>query len=176
MTTLPHPTPPPSLLMDYSRSLELDEAFDEPPSLLAEMDGQETPDDEAGNGTSEPPAVWALPAGLRPTLTITPRVYQTEALVAWLGQRGRGVVVLPTGAGKTVVALMAIERLAVRTLVVVPTIELLGQWRAAIAERLRLPEEAVGVVGGGRRALRDITVITFDSAAMPTRRSTASAC
>jgi superfamily II DNA or RNA helicase len=169
MTTLPHPTPPPSLLEDWSRSLEIDEAFAEPPSFLAEMDGQATPADEADDEVFAPLAAWALPAGLRPALTMAPRVYQTEALAAWLGQRGRGVVVLPTGAGKTVVALMAIERLALRTLVVVPTIELLGQWRAVIAERLRLPEEAVGVIGGGRRVLRDITVITFDSAAMPAR-------
>jgi superfamily II DNA or RNA helicase len=115
-------------------------------------------------------AAYALPAALRPTLTVKPRIYQTEALVAWLKRAGRGVVVLPTGAGKTVVALMAIERLAVRTLVIVPTIELLGQWRAGICERLGLPEDAVGVVGGGQRTVRDITVITFDSAAMPTRR------
>jgi superfamily II DNA or RNA helicase len=169
MMTLPLPTPPPSLLEDWSRSSEIDEAFDEPPSLVGEMDGLEMPDDESDDEAFEPSAAWALPEGLRPALMIAPRVYQTEALEAWLGQRGRGVVVLPTGAGKTVVALMAIERLALRTLVVVPTIELLGQWRAAIAERLRLPAEAVGVIGGGRRLLRDITVITFDSAAMPAR-------
>jgi superfamily II DNA or RNA helicase len=65
---------------------------------------------------------------------------------------------------------VAIERLAVRTLVIVPTIELLTQWRAGIAERLGLAEDAVGIIGGGKRLLRDITVITFDSAAMPSRK------
>ncbi|HET8629229.1 MAG TPA: DEAD/DEAH box helicase [Thermomicrobiales bacterium] len=105
-----------------------------------------------------------------PALTLTPRVYQTAALTAWLQNGGRGVVVLPTGAGKTVVALLAIERLAARTLVVVPTIELLGQWRDALLERLGLSEDAVGVVGGGRRVVRDLTVITFDSATLPSRR------
>ena len=89
-------------------------------------------------------SVYGLPRDLRPQLALKPRVYQSEAIVAWLRHDGRGVVVLPTGAGKTVVALMAIERLAVRTLVVVPTIELLTQWRAAIIERLGLPEERVG--------------------------------
>jgi superfamily II DNA or RNA helicase len=113
---------------------------------------------------------YGLAPDRRPVLTLQPRVYQTAALDAWLGANGRGVVVLPTGAGKTVVALMAVERLAVRTLVVVPTIELLGQWQAALRDRLGLPDAAVGVVGGGRRAPSDLTVITFDSAAMPARR------
>jgi predicted helicase len=48
---------------------------------------------------------------------------------AWEADRRplhRGVVVLPIGAGKTVVALMAIEQLAPRTLIVVPTIDLLA--------------------------------------------------
>lgn len=142
-----------------------------PDDLFAAMDDAE----ETGPGGTErafpaPAAELALPPGLVPTLAVAPRVYQTEALAAWLGEGGRGVVVLPTGAGKTVLALMAIERLAVRTLVVVPTIELLTQWRAAISERLGLPLESVGIVGGGQRLLREITVITFDSASMVSRR------
>jgi superfamily II DNA or RNA helicase len=112
----------------------------------------------------------ALPPTVRPVLSLTPRSYQVEAVAAWLRHQGRGVVVLPTGAGKTVVALMAIEQLAMRTLVVVPTIELLVQWQRALREQLGLQEEAVGVVGGGRRVMRDLTVITFDSAAIPRRR------
>jgi superfamily II DNA or RNA helicase len=112
----------------------------------------------------------ALPPGLQPVLSVVPRSYQVEALAAWRRCHGRGVVVLPTGAGKTVVALMAIERLAARTLIVVPTIELLAQWKRALCEQLGLPAGAVGVVGGGRRDVRDLTVITFDSAAMPRRR------
>src|SRR5437868_2604322 len=47
----------------------------------------------------------ALPFG--PHLAVRPHVYQREAVCAWLNHGGRGVVVLPTGAGKTVVALMA---------------------------------------------------------------------
>jgi superfamily II DNA or RNA helicase len=124
-----------------------------------------------GHGTQEVEATdHMLPPELHPALSLVPRSYQVEALTAWQQCHGRGVVVLPTGAGKTVVALMAIERLAARTLVVVPTIELLAQWRRALCEQLGLPAGAVGVVGGGRREVRDLTVITFDSAAMPRRR------
>ena len=105
-----------------------------------------------------------------PRFDLTPRPYQDEAVAAWARHDGRGVVVLPTGAGKTVVALMIAARLGVRTLVVAPTIELLHQWRTGLAERLGYPLEEVGIVGGGKRTVRDLTVITYDSAAMPSRR------
>jgi superfamily II DNA or RNA helicase len=108
-----------------------------------------------------------LAGGFRAKLAFTPRPYQEDALAAWLAADGRGVVVLPTGAGKTVLALMAIEQLKLRTLVVVPTIELLYQWRDAAIERLGIPKSKVGVVGDGRRELRPITIITYASAAMP---------
>ena len=125
------------------------------------------------------PTVESLPApeqrdrlGLTrpPVCDLVPRPYQEEALTAWARERGRGLVVLPTGAGKTVVALVAAARLGLRTLVVVPTIELLHQWRAGLSERFGYPLEEVGIVGGGNRTVRDLTVITYDSAAMPRRK------
>lgn len=112
-------------------------------------------------------APYALPFGAH--LTLTPRSYQREAVDAWLRASGRGIVVLPTGAGKTVVAYHAMAQLGVRTLVVVPTIELLRQWRSGIAEKLSAPAGMVGAVGGGERKVGPITVITYDSAAMPRR-------
>ncbi|KAB8143873.1 DEAD/DEAH box helicase [Chloroflexia bacterium SDU3-3] len=108
-----------------------------------------------------------LSGGFRAKLALTPRAYQEEALAAWLGRNGQGVVVLPTGAGKTVLALMAIEKLKLQTLIVVPTIELLYQWRDAVIERLGVAPAKVGVVGDGRKELRPITIITYASAAMP---------
>jgi superfamily II DNA or RNA helicase len=77
--------------------------------------------------------------------------------------------VLPTGAGKTIVALMALEQVPARALVIVPTIELLGQWRTALVERAAIPAEHIGIVGGGERSSGPITVMTYDSAAMPRR-------
>src|SRR4051794_26462219 len=104
-----------------------------------------------------------------PRLSVSPRPYQRAALASWLQQRGRGVVVLPTGAGKTVLAFMALEQVPVRTLVVVPTIDLLRQWRDGLIARAGIPAEQVGVVGGGQRSPKLVTVMTYDSAAMPRR-------
>ncbi|HEX5546400.1 MAG TPA: DEAD/DEAH box helicase, partial [Ktedonobacterales bacterium] len=147
--------------------------------LFAALDEQSEADDPDGpdNDSSEqdtllPPDAQRAPFALEsaPQLRLTPRSYQQEAVDAWLREGARGVVVLPTGAGKTVVAFDAIARLGVRTLVVVPTIELLRQWRAGLAEHLGLPLESVGIIGGGERRTGDITVITYDSAAMPRRK------
>jgi len=110
---------------------------------------------------------YALP--FSPRLAVQPRPYQREALRTWLANAGRGVVVLPTGAGKTVLALMALEQAPVRTLVIVPTIDLLRQWRTGLIEKAGVPADQVGIVGGGERSPRAITVMTYDSAAMPRR-------
>lgn len=92
------------------------------------------------------------------------REYQEEALRRWLGSKGRGVLVLPTGAGKTVVALEAIRQLSVKTLIIVPTLDLLSQWREALEILLHVPE--VGILGGGHKVVRSITVSTYDSASL----------
>jgi superfamily II DNA or RNA helicase len=139
--------------------------------LLAEL--EDNPDALLGatllGEESDEPCVEedVLAGGYRPKLQFEPRPYQAEAIESWLKHDGRGVVVLPTGAGKTVVALMALARLKLRTLIVVPTIELLYQWRDAVVERLQLPKRVVGVVGDGHKEWRPITVITYASAAMP---------
>src|SRR5712671_2484330 len=68
------------------------------------------------------PAVWTLQAGRDPF------PHQTEALETWWKASGRGVVVLPTGTGKTFMAILAIQRTGRPALVVTPTIDLLNQW------------------------------------------------
>lgn len=90
-----------------------------------------------------------------------PRPYQTEALAAWTGQRGRGVVVLPTGAGKSHVALMAIDAKRRSTLVVAPTLDLVQQWYDQLRASFGVP---VGVIGGGEYRPAALTVTTYDSA------------
>ncbi len=89
------------------------------------------------------------------------RDYQTAAADAWAAADRRGVVELPTGSGKTVVALEAVEREGTGTLVVVPTVDLLGQWHAELRREFDVD---VGQFGGGVQEIGPITVSTYASA------------
>jgi superfamily II DNA or RNA helicase len=90
-----------------------------------------------------------------------PRPYQSEALGAWRSHRGRGVVVLPTGSGKSHVALLAIDDKRRSTLVVAPTLDLVRQWFDLLVATFGGP---VGLVGGGEHDVHPLTVTTYDSA------------
>jgi superfamily II DNA or RNA helicase len=91
----------------------------------------------------------------------TPRPFQAEAIEAWKAGKHRGVVALPTGAGKTWVAMMAIDAVRRSTLVVAPTLDLVRQWYDQLKVAFDAP---VGVVGGGTYDVQPLTVITYDSA------------
>ncbi len=101
------------------------------------------------------PAVWAV-HNPRP-----PFPHQTEALETWWQSGGRGVVVLPTGTGKSYLAHLAIARAGRPALVLVPTIDLLNQWYAELTAAFAVP---VGLLGGGYFDLQPLTVTTYDSA------------
>jgi superfamily II DNA or RNA helicase len=90
-----------------------------------------------------------------------PRPFQAEALAAWRSARGRGLVILPTGAGKSHVALLAIDDRRRSALVVAPTLDLVRQWYDLLRASFGCE---VGVVGGGEHSVRPLTVTTYDSA------------
>jgi superfamily II DNA or RNA helicase len=87
--------------------------------------------------------------------------HQVEALKAWWDKGGRGVVVLPTGTGKTHLASMAIEKAGRPALVITPTIDLLNQWFDELTLSFNVE---VGLLGGGYYDIKPITVTTYDSA------------
>ena len=89
------------------------------------------------------------------------RPYQRAALDAWTDADRRGVVELPTGSGKTVIGLAAIAAVGAPALVVVPTIDLLEQWREELAREF---DAEVGQLGGGTQQVGEVTVATYDSA------------
>ena len=89
------------------------------------------------------------------------RPYQRAALDAWHDAGERGVIELPTGSGKTVIAVVAAAELDTSTLVVVPTIDLVAQWRRELTTEF---DVAVGQLGGGEQTLEPVTVATYDSA------------
>ena len=96
---------------------------------------------------------------------VEPFPHQREALEAWRAAGGRGLVELPTGAGKTLLAVLAIAHIRRPTLVVVPTLDLMHQWRAVLMRHLGCP---VGLLGGGTSDRQALTVTTYDSAAVQT--------
>ncbi len=88
---------------------------------------------------------------------------QEEALWAWRDAGGRGVIILPTGAGKTDVALHAMARMEKPTLVVVPIRDLMYQWHRRILFGLGYD---AGIVGDNLYNLKPVTVTTYHSAAI----------
>lgn len=92
-----------------------------------------------------------------------PHRHQREALAAWRDGFKRGVVVLPTGSGKSYVAELAIADVKRSTLIVAPTIDLMNQW-ATNLEQAFGDASLIGLLGGGQNRLAPITATTYDSA------------
>lgn len=104
---------------------------------------------------------------LRRQVSQTPFPHQRDAVRLWDQNRRRGVVVLPTGAGKSLVATMAIELCQRSALVVVPTLDLVGQWYSILSSSFGCE---VGIVGGGYHDICELCVTTYDSAFLHAER------
>lgn len=104
------------------------------------------------------------PLELIPSVEMEPYPHQNEALAAWKLAGRQGVVVLPTAAGKTYLAQMAMQATPRTTLIVVPTLDLMHQWYAHL--KAAFPDTEVGLLGGGSRDRTPILVATYDSAAI----------
>jgi len=91
----------------------------------------------------------------------TLRKEQQEALAAWKQAGCRGQVIMPTGTGKTEVALAAMAELGIATLVVAPVRDLMYQWHRRILRGLGCD---AGIVGDNLFNIRPVTVTTYDSA------------
>ncbi len=90
------------------------------------------------------------------------RPYQEQALAAWRGFERRGLICLPTGAGKTRVAVAAILEAKQSAVVLCPTRALAAAWVLELAQWGLGP---VGLFSDGERRLGDVTtVMTFESA------------
>lgn len=101
---------------------------------------------------------------LIPVVERSPYPHQTEALAAWQAANKTGVVVLPTAAGKTYLAQMAMQATGRSTLILVPTLDLMHQWYATLLAAF--PDAEIGLLGGGSRDRTRILVSTYDSAAI----------
>ena len=101
---------------------------------------------------------------LTPSFTMQPYPHQSEALLAWKKAGRQGVVVLPTAAGKTYLAQLAMESTPRTTLILVPTLDLMHQWYAQLESAF--PDVEVGLLGGGAKDRTPILIATYDNAAI----------
>lgn len=104
----------------------------------------------------------AWPATRLPEL----RADQRHAADAWLQTR-RGQIIMPTGTGKTEVALAILARTATSTLIVAPVRDLMYQWHRRILERLGYDS---GIIGDNCHQVRPVSVTTYDSACIHMER------
>ena len=95
------------------------------------------------------------------------RPYQREAVESfWHG--GSGVVVLPCGAGKTIVGAAAMAQAASTTLILVTNTVSARQWKEELVRRTSLTEDEIGAYSGTRKEIRPVTIATYQ--VMTTRR------
>jgi DNA excision repair protein ERCC-3 len=97
----------------------------------------------------------------------TLRSYQHEAVDSfWAG--GSGVVVLPCGAGKTLVGAAAMAQAQATTLILVTNTVAGRQWKRELVARTSLTEEEIGEYSGERKEIRPVTIATYQ--VLTTRR------
>ncbi len=111
----------------------------------------------------------ALPLALRErTLGGEPfvvRDYQREAAaVFWAGGSkagGAGVVVLPCGAGKTIVGMAVMALAQCYTLILTPSTVAARQWKAELLDKTTLDASLIGEYSGQRKEIRPVTIATY---------------
>ncbi|MEM1626242.1 MAG: DEAD/DEAH box helicase [Sulfolobaceae archaeon] len=91
------------------------------------------------------------------------RPYQEEAVKVWIEKGYNGVIALPTGAGKTIVGIKAIEVVRLPTLIVAYTKEQMHQWRDSIIKFSNERPE-IGLYYSEEKKIRPITITTYQTA------------
>jgi len=93
------------------------------------------------------------------------RHYQTDAVENfWVGgtvRGGSGVLVLPCGAGKTVIGIATMARVGMQTLILVTGITAARQWRDEILDKTDLPESAIAEYSGEDKSIAPVTIATY---------------
>ena len=94
-----------------------------------------------------------------------PRAYQYGASAAFYAggapSGGSGVVVLPCGAGKTIVGLVTMADIQRATLILTPNTIAVRQWIQEIIDKTDIPPEMIGEYTGDRKEICPITVSTY---------------
>lgn len=94
-----------------------------------------------------------------------PRPYQEAATASyWAGgsvSGGSGVLVLPCGAGKTIIGMDAMVKAQMQTLIIVTGITAAHQWRDEILDKTTLTEDMIGEYSGEHKEIRPVTIATY---------------
>ena len=117
-------------------------------------------DDQAGFTDGAP-----LAAGLRATCAsgrpLVLRDYQKDAVDRFEARGSAGVVVLPCGAGKTVVGMACLARQGMHTLILATNITAARQWKSELLDKSTLGEDDIGEFSGERKEIRPVTIATY---------------
>ena len=92
--------------------------------------------------------------------SVTLRSYQVHATERFL-RSGSGVVVLPCGAGKTLVGAAVMAGVSQHTLILVTTVQAARQWMRELVARTSLTEDEVGLYRGDESDIRPVTIATY---------------
>jgi len=121
-------------------------------------------EDLAGYVTGAP-----LPLGLRETtlggLPFALRKYQVESVDAFYmrgsNRGGSGVIVLPCGAGKTMVGIGALNALQTHTLILTTNTVALRQWKSELLDKTTLTDDQIGEYSGDLKVIKPVTIATY---------------
>jgi len=93
------------------------------------------------------------------------RNYQMDAISAFYAggsnRGGSGVIVLPCGAGKTIVGIGVMHKLQTHTLVLTTNTVALRQWKAELLEKTTLIEDQIGEYSGELKEIKPVTLATY---------------
>ncbi|MEO7021737.1 MAG: DNA repair helicase XPB, partial [Ktedonobacteraceae bacterium] len=111
------------------------------------------------------PLPMQLLSETRQNKPFAPRTYQSAAAAAFYAggslSGGSGVVVLPCGAGKTIVGLATMADIQRATLILTPNTIAVRQWITELRDKTDLPPEMIGEYTGDRKEICPITVSTY---------------
>jgi len=122
-------------------------------------------DDQAGYAAGEAFGFSLRPATLSRSQPFTPRAYQRAAADAFHAggseRGGSGVIVLPCGAGKTIVGMLCMDLLQTSTLVLTTCVTAVRQWIAELIDKTDIHPDMIGEYTGQKKEVRPITVSTY---------------
>ena len=122
-------------------------------------------DDQAGYSAGEAFGFSLRPATLNRGQPFTPRAYQRAAADAFHAggseRGGSGVIVLPCGAGKTIVGMLCMDLLQTSTLVLTTCVTAVRQWIAELIDKTDIDPDLIGEYTGQKKEVRPVTVSTY---------------